>query len=85
MFCLIKNKYYQSVLAGTKHAVRAISESLRKEETGNNIRSTIISPEAVTIEFTNSITDMDLKPGIDKIYEGAIARAVLLLLNSQLM
>jgi NADP-dependent 3-hydroxy acid dehydrogenase YdfG len=61
-----------TVYAGTKHAVRAISEGLRKEEAGNNIRSTIISPGAVTTELTNSITDMDLKPGIDKIYEGAI-------------
>ncbi|MED1203904.1 SDR family oxidoreductase [Heyndrickxia acidicola] len=62
-----------TVYAGTKHAVRAISEGLRKEEAGNNIRSTIISPGAVATELTNSITDMDLKPGIDKIYEGAIA------------
>ncbi|MDQ0202212.1 SDR family oxidoreductase [Neobacillus ginsengisoli] len=61
-----------TVYAGTKFAVRAISEGLRKEEAGNNIRSTIISPGAVTTELTNSITDMDLKPGIDKIYEGAI-------------
>jgi NADP-dependent 3-hydroxy acid dehydrogenase YdfG len=61
-----------TVYAGTKHAVRAISEGLRKEEARNNIRSTIISPGAVTTELTNSITDMDLKPGIDKIYEGAI-------------
>ncbi|ULT54503.1 SDR family oxidoreductase [Neobacillus drentensis] len=61
-----------TVYAGTKHAVRAISEGLRKEEAGNNIRSTIISPGAVATELTNSITDMDLKPGIDKIYEGAI-------------
>jgi NADP-dependent 3-hydroxy acid dehydrogenase YdfG len=61
-----------TVYAGTKHAVRAFSEGLRKEEAGNNIRSTIISPGAVTTELTNSITDMDLNPGIDKIYEGAI-------------
>jgi NADP-dependent 3-hydroxy acid dehydrogenase YdfG len=32
------------VYAGTKFAVRAISEGLRKEELGNNIRTTIISP-----------------------------------------
>jgi NADP-dependent 3-hydroxy acid dehydrogenase YdfG len=61
-----------TVYAGTKFAVRAISEGLRKEEYANNIRSTIISPGAVQTELTNSITDMDLKPGIDKIYEGAI-------------
>lgn len=61
-----------TVYAGTKFAVRAISEGLRKEESSHNIRSTIISPGAVDTELTNSITDMDIKPGIDKIYEGAI-------------
>jgi NADP-dependent 3-hydroxy acid dehydrogenase YdfG len=58
-----------TVYAGTKFAVRAISEGLRKEEAGNNIRSTIISPGAVQSELINLITDMDLKPGIDKLYE----------------
>lgn len=61
-----------TVYAGTKFAVRAISEGLRKEEAGNNIRSTIISPGAVTSELIESITDMDLKPGIEEIYKGAI-------------
>jgi NADP-dependent 3-hydroxy acid dehydrogenase YdfG len=62
-----------TVYAATKHAVRAISEGLRKEESvGSNIRVTIISPGAVSTELTNSITDMDLKPGIDEIYKGAI-------------
>lgn len=61
-----------TVYAGTKFAVRAITEGLRKEEYSNNIRTTIISPGAVTSELINSITDMDLKPGIDKVYEGAI-------------
>lgn len=71
-----------TVYAGTKFAVRAISEGLRKEEAGNNIRSTIISPGAVQSELINSITDMDLKPGIDKLYEDvaieaeSIARAI---------
>lgn len=58
-----------TVYAGTKFAVRAISEGLRKEEAGNNIRSTIISPGAVQSELINLITDTDLKPGIDKLYE----------------
>lgn len=71
-----------TVYAGTKFAVRAISEGLRKEESGNNIRSTIISPGAVQSELINLITDMDLKPGIDKLYEDvaidaeSIARAI---------
>jgi NADP-dependent 3-hydroxy acid dehydrogenase YdfG len=61
-----------TVYAGTKFAVRAISEGLRKEELGNNIRTTIISPGAVKTELTHSITDLDLKPAIDEIYKGAI-------------
>ncbi|MDF2052901.1 SDR family oxidoreductase [Priestia megaterium] len=71
-----------TVYAGTKFAVRAISEGLRKEEAGNNIRSTIISPGAVQSELINLISDMDLKPGIDKLYEDvaidaeSIARAI---------
>jgi NADP-dependent 3-hydroxy acid dehydrogenase YdfG len=71
-----------TVYAGTKFAVRAISEGLRKEEAGNNIRSTIISPGAVQSELINLITDMDLKPGIEKLYEDvainaeSIARAI---------
>ncbi|GER66828.1 oxidoreductase [Weizmannia acidilactici] len=62
-----------TVYAGTKFAVRAISEGLRKEEYANNIRTTIISPGAVDTELPSAITDMDLKPGIDEIYKGAIA------------
>ncbi|WP_312095023.1 SDR family oxidoreductase [Niallia sp.] len=64
-----------TVYAGTKHAVRAISEGLRKEEAGNNIRSTIISPGAVQSELINLITDTDLKPGIDKLYEDVAIEA----------
>jgi NADP-dependent 3-hydroxy acid dehydrogenase YdfG len=71
-----------TVYASTKHAVRAISEGLRKEEFSNNIRSTIISPGAVTSELIDAVTDPDLKPGIDKLYEevaidaDSIARAI---------
>ncbi|MGM0878522.1 MAG: SDR family oxidoreductase [Bacillota bacterium] len=61
-----------AVYAGTKFAVRAISEGLRKEEFGNNIRTTIISPGMVKSELTESITDINFKPMIEKMYEGAI-------------
>ncbi|WP_152401634.1 SDR family oxidoreductase [Paenibacillus cellulositrophicus] len=61
-----------AVYAGTKFAVRAISEGLRKEEADNNIRSTIISPGMVKSELPESITDMEFKPVVEKMYERAI-------------
>ncbi|WP_408895032.1 SDR family oxidoreductase [Paenibacillus taichungensis] len=61
-----------AVYAATKFAVRAISEGLRKEEYANNIRTTIVSPGMVTTELTESITDENFKPVVEKMYEGAI-------------
>ncbi|BBH19239.1 oxidoreductase [Paenibacillus baekrokdamisoli] len=61
-----------AIYAGTKFAVRAISEGLRKEEFGNNIRSTIISPGMVKSELTESITVKEFKQAVDQMYEGAI-------------
>jgi NADP-dependent 3-hydroxy acid dehydrogenase YdfG len=46
----------QSVYAGTKMAVRAISEGLR-QEAGDNLRVTIISPGMTSTNFAESITD----------------------------
>jgi NADP-dependent 3-hydroxy acid dehydrogenase YdfG len=43
--------------SGTKFAVNAISEALRQELQRDNIRITIIEPEAVAIELTSHITD----------------------------
>lgn len=57
------------VYSATKYAVLAISDSLRQEEAINNIRVTCISPGAVATELTNTITDKDLKPAIDKLYQ----------------
>jgi len=44
-----------AVYCGTKFAVRAIMEGLRQEERENNIRSTIVSPGAVTTELYTTI------------------------------
>jgi NADP-dependent 3-hydroxy acid dehydrogenase YdfG len=44
-----------AVYCGTKFAVRAIMEGLRQEERENNIRSTIVSPGAVTTELYRTI------------------------------
>ncbi|UOR13295.1 SDR family oxidoreductase [Halobacillus amylolyticus] len=62
-----------AVYSGTKYAVRAITEGLRKEESVNsNIRATIISPGAVSTELTDTITDEDVKAGVEKNYQQAI-------------
>lgn len=45
-----------AVYSGTKFAVRAISEGLRKEAAGK-VRVTIVSPGAVATELTDSIGD----------------------------
>ncbi len=45
-----------AVYAGTKHAVRAISEGLR-QEAGEGIRTTIISPGAVQSELPLGSSD----------------------------
>jgi NADP-dependent 3-hydroxy acid dehydrogenase YdfG len=69
-----------AVYCATKYAVRAISEGLRLESNGE-IRSTNISPGAVTTELTSTITDKDTAAGIDQLYAiaidaDAIARAI---------
>ncbi|MFV0287821.1 MAG: SDR family oxidoreductase, partial [Mycoplasmatales bacterium] len=50
-----------SVYNGTKFAVRAIMEGLRQEELANGIRSTIISPGAVTTELLNTVGNAEIK------------------------
>ncbi|WP_293799735.1 SDR family oxidoreductase [uncultured Bosea sp.] len=61
-----------SVYAGTKWAVRAISEGLRQEVKPWNIRTTIVSPGAVATELTETITDQDVAAGMKQVYEEAI-------------
>ena len=70
-----------SVYAGTKFAVRAISEGLR-QEAGDKLRVTIISPGFVRTNFADSMTNPEVKAQIaermDKIAmpPEAIARAI---------
>ncbi len=59
------------VYAATKFAVRAISEGLRQESRGV-LRTTIISPGAVTSELTQSISNDKIAQGVGKLYEDAI-------------
>ncbi|MEX6014761.1 SDR family oxidoreductase [Mammaliicoccus sciuri] len=53
-----------AVYAGTKYAVKAITEGLRQEECENNIRTTMISPGAVQSELTNGITHGETKDAV---------------------
>jgi NADP-dependent 3-hydroxy acid dehydrogenase YdfG len=71
-----------TVYAGTKTAVRAISEGLRQEVKPWNIRTTIISPGAVATELVGSITDPDWRAATEQAVEdlaipaSAFARAI---------
>ena len=57
------------VYCATKHAVRAISEGLRKEVKPYNLRTTIISPGIVDTELPDSIKEEDYSENIHKLYE----------------
>jgi len=50
----------QSVYSGTKFAVRSISEGLR-QEAGDKLRVTIISPGFVRTKFAESVTNLEVK------------------------
>ena len=71
----------QGVYAGTKNAVRTISEALR-QEAGGNLRVTGVSPGFVRTDIADSITDPAAKAAIIEkmgriaISPDAIARAV---------
>jgi NADP-dependent 3-hydroxy acid dehydrogenase YdfG len=55
-----------TVYAGTKSAVRAISEGLRQEVKPWNIRTTIVSPGAVATELVGSITDPEWRAATER-------------------
>lgn len=71
-----------AVYAGTKNAVRTILEGLRQEYTDGTVRTTAISPGYVRTEFASSITDEEVRAGIQDGMDGgaldpdAVARAV---------
>lgn len=58
-----------AVYAATKHAVRVISEGLRKEVKPYNLRTTIISPGAVDTELPNTISEPDVAEGFQQFYK----------------
>ncbi len=71
-----------TVYAATKHAVRVISEGLRMEVKPYNIRTTVISPGALSTELVESITEPDVREDVRKMTQGtalpaeSFARAV---------
>ena len=71
----------QSVYSGTKFAVRAISEGLRKEA-GEKLRVTIISPGFVHTNFAEGVTNPEVKTQLENARDkfamppDAIARAI---------
>lgn len=76
-----------TVYCATKHAVRALSEGLRKEVKPYNIRTTIISPGAVSTELLEHISEKDIQAGtkefVSKIAVGpdTFARTVAFAIN----
>ena len=71
----------QSVYAGTKMAVRAVSEGLR-QEAGENLRVTIISPGMTSTNFADSISDpvaraeLERRRDVIAMPPAAVARAI---------
>ncbi|MFF1379324.1 SDR family oxidoreductase [Streptomyces sp. NPDC058308] len=70
----------QAVYAGTKNAVRTISEGLR-QEAGGNLRVTVVSPGATRTEFTDSMAPEMKAQVLDRMGDigippDAIARAI---------
>jgi NADP-dependent 3-hydroxy acid dehydrogenase YdfG len=64
------------VYSATKHAVRVISEGLRQEVKPYNIRTTVISPGAVTSELVERITEADVRANIEEFYKIALPAEV---------
>ena len=70
-----------SVYSGTKFAVRAISEGLR-QEAGDTLRVTIISPGMVRTNFAEGVTNQTVKAQLEQSRDtfampaDAIARAI---------
>jgi NADP-dependent 3-hydroxy acid dehydrogenase YdfG len=59
------------VYYATKFAVRALSEGLRQEMAPHNIRTTIMSPGAVTTELLDHISEIDIQQ-VNQDYVGQI-------------
>jgi NADP-dependent 3-hydroxy acid dehydrogenase YdfG len=57
-----------AVYSASKWAVRAISEALREEVAGDNIRVTVVSPGAINTELLESVTDKTFQDNFEDFY-----------------
>nr|WP_218831040.1 SDR family oxidoreductase [Paenibacillus sp. XY044] len=77
----LKTVANQAVYSGSKFAVRAISEGLR-QEAGDRIRVTVISPGVVQTNFIDGIPNQEVKDRLTAVRDGlglppdAVARAI---------
>ncbi|WP_412989871.1 SDR family oxidoreductase [Pediococcus siamensis] len=60
-----------AVYNGTKYAVRAIMEGLRQEERLHGIRSTIVSPGAVSTELNQTIDNPEMVAEMAKVFNNS--------------
>ncbi|MEN3156533.1 SDR family oxidoreductase [Priestia aryabhattai] len=61
------------VYSSTKYAVRAITESLRKEiSVKHNIQAVLVSPGVIATEWQDKVTDKDVKAVLEGLNEVAI-------------
>ena len=68
---------FRSVYCGTKFAVHAISENLREEVSGKNVRVITIAPGAVETELLSHTTSDAIRAGYEewKRQMGSVLRA----------
>ena len=70
-----------AVYNGTKFMVRAIMEGLRQEERESGIRSTIVSPGAVSTELIGTVGNNDIEKGLTELFNGSTESGLTLLPN----
>jgi len=77
-----------SIYSATKHALRAFSESLRKEVQASNIRVTCLSPSTVDTHLISKINDTSMKlksqeyiKNIEPLHTNDIAESIIYIIN----
>ncbi|XP_043264069.1 uncharacterized oxidoreductase SSP1627-like [Colletes gigas] len=68
-----------AVYNGTKFMVRAIMEGLRQEERESGIRSTIVSPGAVSTELISTVGNSEIEKGLTDLFNGSTDSGMTLL------